>query len=138
MKEEDYKVVKEWYGEWQKIPTLLATAALALLAFSLTTLLPRSSTSSLTILRTCWGCLAVSALSASLSLFAAYTSFEILTRVRISDLLKNMSMKAPDANTKWIRRFGRASHRLAFLSLLALLAGAIGLALYAFKTIKPV
>ena len=136
MNDQDYKTVREWYSEWQKIPTLLATAALALLAFSLTTLLSRSpSNSGLTILHTCWFCLFVSALSAGISLFTGYASFEIFTRVRLSDLLKSMSMKAPDASTKWVHLLGKASHLFAIMSLLTLLSGAIGLVFYALKTI---
>jgi len=134
MKDEDYKTIKEWYGEWQKIPTLLATTALALLAFSLTNLLPKSPQSRSVILHWCWVSLAASTFFASVSLFAGYTSFEIVTRAKLSDVLKSMSMKVPASRTKWVSHLGRVSHRFAMVSLLTLLAGAIGLVFYALQT----
>ena len=126
MTENQFNAIKVWYEEWSKIPRYLASAGLAFLAFSLTDLLPQSigGHSDTGYLEAAWSFLSLSCLLASIAIIAAYSAFDLASRIYLAEILKASGMATPKLETKWVSTLGKVSYRTSALALILLLAGA--------------
>jgi hypothetical protein len=132
---DEAEAIKDWYNEWGKIPTYLATISFALLAFSFSQLLPASKTSS-NYLTGAWIVLIASAAFSFISIVTAYAAFDLASRIHLSELIANLGMDVPRPNTPWVRRLGKVSFAAAIVSTLLILAGICLLAVHVFANIS--
>ena len=111
----EFQAVKEWYKEWVRFPQYSITAALAILAFSLTNFVLKNDgkviEADTTYVRLSWILLGVSTLLSSIGMFAAYGAFDIGARLHLPELLQSLHMEPPASDTPgsedcpWLRGF---------------------------------
>src|SRR5207248_4622079 len=86
-------------------------------------------------LTTAWVVLIVSAACSFVSIVTAYAAFDLASRIHLSELIANLGMDVPRADTPWVRRLGKVSFTASILSTLLILAGICLLALHVFANI---
>jgi hypothetical protein len=131
---DEAQAIKDWYNEWAKIPTYLATISFGLIAFSFSQLLPAYQRGS-SYLTVAWVMLIASAAISFISVVTAYASFDLALRIHLSRLIENLGMDVPKANTPWVRRLGKVSFAAAILSTLLIVGGISCLAAHVFSNI---
>lgn len=138
--EQSFQAIKDWYTEWSRIPTYIATISFAAIAFSITNLWQSDSKilpESLSLLKWSWICLVLSAGLASAGIFLSYITFDLGVRVHIKDTLQTLSIKYPSLRTRWIGYLGRGSWVCTLLAIVLLLLGSVFLILFALKRLQP-
>jgi hypothetical protein len=130
--EKAFQAIKDWYTEWSRIPTYIATISFAAIAFSITNLWQKDP-APLTLLKWSWLFLGLSAGLSSCAIFFGYLAFDLGVRLHLTDTLKALSIKAPSRSTKWIRSLGIASGVCSLLAILVLLTGCLFLMLFALQ-----
>ncbi len=133
---DEAEAIKDWYNEWAKIPTYLATVSFALIAFSFSQLLPAAKAGS-SYLAVAWVVLIVSGGFSFVSIVTAYAAFDLASRIHLSRLIASLGMDVPRGNTPWVRRLGKISFGSAMVSTLLILAGISFLAAYVLSNIAP-
>ena len=134
--DKEFQNIKEWYTEWNRIPTYIATVSFAAIAFSITSLWQKDPTQlqqHLTLLKWSWLFLGLSAGLSSSAIFFGYLAFDLGVRLHLTDALRSLFIKAPSHGTKWIRSLGIASGLCGLLAILLLLTGCLFLMLFALQ-----
>jgi hypothetical protein len=134
--EKEFQAIKDWYTEWSRIPTYIATVSFAAIAFSITNLWQKDPTQigqALSLLKWSWLFLGLSAGLSSSAIFFGYLAFDLGVRLHLTDALRSLSIKAPSRGTRWIRSLGIASGLCSLLAILALLTGCLFLMLFALQ-----
>lgn len=119
---DEAQAIKDWYNEWAKIPNYLATVSFALIAFSFSQLLPPDKTSS-SYLANAWLVLIGSAALSFLSMVCAYASFDLSSRLHLSELIAKLGLVVPAESTRWIRCLGKVSFYSAIIASILILSG---------------
>jgi len=128
---DEAQAIKDWYNEWAKIPTYLATISFALVAFSFSQLLPAHKANSL-CLTTAWVVLIAGAAFSFVSIVTAYAAFDLASRIHLSKLIANLGMDVPRRDTPWVRRLGKVSFAASIVATLLILTGICLLAVHVF------
>jgi hypothetical protein len=134
--EKSFQAIKDWYTEWSRIPTYIATISFAAIAFSITNLWQKDTillTPSIFLLKWSWVFLGLSAGLASSGIFFGYLAFDLGVRIHLKDTLQTLSIKSPTRTTKWIRALGICSGVCSLLAIVLLLIGCLFLMLFALR-----
>lgn len=137
--DKSFQAIKDWYTEWSRIPTYIATVSFAAIAFSITNLWQKDTsllTPSLYLLKWSWVFLGLSAGLASVAIFFGYLAFDLGVRIHLKDTLETLSIKSPTQTTRWIRSLGISSGACSLLAIILLLIGCLFLMLFALRQVQ--
>lgn len=133
-----YDAIKAWHAEWSRVPMYVATISFGAIAFSITNLWQKNSAMTpegLGLMKASWICLGLSAGLASAGIFLSYVAFDLGTRIHLESTLRELSMRVPRRNTRWISYWGRSSWICTLSAIVLLLVGSVLLILFTLESI---